>query len=454
LQNAKCKLQIGNCRLPILQFAICNLHFAMAFVCTIVMHSVAEKQPVAETNSPSDQSGVAAAVRAAYEARRPVYPVGGGTALDYGIAPTRPGVTLNLSSLLHIVDYTPRDMTILVEAGVRMADLAATLAVEGQQLPIDVPRAGEATIGGVVATNWNGPRRYGYGTVRDYVIGIHAVDGRGVQFKGGGRVVKNVAGYDFCKLLTGSLGTLGVITQLALKVKPLAECSATIVAQCADLETFDAIIARLAMLEAPPVAIDLVVGDFGLAILDRESNERNAATLVVRVEGTESEITWLVERVRQELTTGGGTQVCRLDQAEAEALWRRQIEFPDRGSSDTPDNSPLVLKIAVPPSATVPMIAAVLEADPSCTILAHAGNGIVYARFSRFSQLDITSLLVGRLRPDALRVGGSVVVVSHKLDGLTPHLVWGGRTEATMLMERIKQKFDPRGILNPGRFVF
>ena len=120
-----------------------------------------------------------------------------------------PGRTLDLTGLNRIVDYTPRDMTIVVEAGVRMADLAATLAAEGQHLPIDVPRAGEATIGGVVATNWSGPRRYGHGTIRDYVIGIHAVDGRGTPFKGGGRVVKNVAGYDFCKLLTGSLGTLG-----------------------------------------------------------------------------------------------------------------------------------------------------------------------------------------------------------------------------------------------------
>ena len=143
-------------------------------------------------------------------------------------------------------------MTILVEAGVRMADLAATLAAEGQQLPIDVPRASEATIGGVVATNWNGPRRYGHGTVRDYVIGIHAVDGRGVAFKGGGRVVKNVAGYDFCKLLTGSLGTLGVITQLAFKVKPQPECTAAVIADCANLSIAEKALDRLAILESPP----------------------------------------------------------------------------------------------------------------------------------------------------------------------------------------------------------
>ncbi len=183
----------------------------------------------------TDQAGVVEAVRVAFEASSAIYPVGGGTALDYGNPPLRSGQTLDLSILNRVVDYTPRDMTIVVEAGVRMADLAATLAAESQHLPVDVPRVGDATIGGVVATNWSGPRRHGHGSIRDYVIGIHAVDGRGTPFKGGGRVVKNVAGYDFCKLLTGSLGTLAVITQLALKVKPQSESVAVVVGECSDL---------------------------------------------------------------------------------------------------------------------------------------------------------------------------------------------------------------------------
>ena len=221
-----------------------------------VMPAATNQLPLTETITPSNQADVAAAVRVAYEEDQPLYPLGGQTALDYGFTPTRPGIGLDLTGLNRVVDYTPRDMTILVEAGIRMADLAALLAAENQQLPIDVPRAAEATLGGVVATNWTGPRRYGYGTIRDYVIGIHAVDGRGMAFKGGGRVVKNVAGYDFCKLLCGSLGTLAVITQLALKLKPIPETSATIVAACADLATTDILLNRFVNLAAPPVAID------------------------------------------------------------------------------------------------------------------------------------------------------------------------------------------------------
>jgi glycolate oxidase FAD binding subunit len=366
---------------------------------------------------------------------------------------------LDLSGLSKIVNYTPRDMTILVEAGVRMTDLATTLTAEGQQLPIDVPRVGEATIGGVVATNWNGPRRYGYGTVRDYVIGIHAVDGRGVSFKGGGRVVKNVAGYDFCKLLCGSLGTLGVITQLALKLKPLPEQSATILAKCTDLAVADSILGRLAQLEAPPIAIDLLVGVSWRAG-DEDDADRSAPrkagcsfTIAVRVDGTEAEVAWMAEQVQLESWAGGAATVERLDEAEADGLWKRQVEFSDRGPQDTTDGSPMVLKISVPACATTSFVSRILAADPNCTIQAHAGNGIIVARFAQFTHADLTSVLVANLRPAAIKLGGSAVVVSSKLEGLTPHIVWGGRTEAIMLLERIKQKFDPHNILNPGRFV-
>jgi glycolate dehydrogenase FAD-binding subunit len=409
---------------------------------------------VTEEITPEDRAGVAAAVRAAYEARQAIYPLGGRTSLDYGIAPTREGQGLDLAGLNKIVDYTPRDMTIVVEAGMRMADLAATLAAERQQLPIEVPAAAAATIGGVCATNWSGPRRYGYGTLRDYVIGIHAVDGRGVAFKGGGRVVKNVAGYDFCKLLTGSLGTLGVITQLVLKLKPLPEQSAIVVASCPDLATADAILSRLVHLPAPPVAIDLLIGSAWHAEAIPSGNGLRLSTIAVRVEGTEAEVASLAESVQYELWTGGGADVRVLEAAEAATLWSHQIEFAARGATGTDDNAALVLKIAVPPSALATVVAELRTFDPACTVQAHAGNGVLVVRFAEFAAADLSTKLVGRLRPAAIQRGGSTVVVSTNLDGLTPHMVWGPRTEAIALMERIKKQFDPHEILNPGRFVF
>jgi len=194
------------------------------------MSTLVEDLPLKATETPDSQAALAALVADAYQSRRPVYPIGGGTSLDYGLAATRPGLGLSLAGLTRVVDYPQRDMTITVEAGMTLARLAEVLAEGRQWLPIDAPQPERATLGGAIATAASGPRRYGFGTLRDYVIGITAVDGRGEIFKGGGRVVKNVAGYDFCKLLTGSLGTLGVITQVTFKLKPLVERSVLI--QC------------------------------------------------------------------------------------------------------------------------------------------------------------------------------------------------------------------------------
>jgi glycolate oxidase FAD binding subunit len=407
-----------------------------------------------------DLANIAEFVRTRYAAGEPISIVGGGTSLDYGPEPVA-AHPLDISPYSRIVDYTPRDMTILVEAGVRMADLAATLAAEGQHLPIDVPRAADATIGGVIATNWNGPRRFGHGTIRDYVIGIHAVDGRGIAFKAGGRVVKNVAGYDFCKLLTGSLGTLGVITQVALKVKPRPEQVGTVVAECGSLDIAESAVARLVMLESPPVAIDLLAGKPWAAWCG-ESSSPAALRIAVRVEGTSEEVTWLSEHAQAEITAAGATNSKLLGTDELATLWRAQIEFPDSlpaapafgEVASATGNSLLTLKCIVPSSAVSNTIAQILNFNPDATIQAHAASGIITARFAKFTQADVSPTLVGRLRPFAAKLGGSVQVVRTTLAGLTPHLIWGGRTDSTILLERIKKQFDPKNILNPGRYIY
>ena len=131
-----------------------------------------------------------------------------------------------------VIDYPARDMTITVQAGITVAELQRLLAAENQRLPVDVPLADRATLGGALAANVSGPRRYGFGTLRDYVIGISTVNDEGQEVKAGGRVVKNVAGYDLCKLHVGALGTLGVITQVTLKVRPLPEAQALVTLGC------------------------------------------------------------------------------------------------------------------------------------------------------------------------------------------------------------------------------
>ena len=271
------------------------------------MSSVSDTLPITETTTPGDASELAEVVRSCHETETAIYPIGGGTSLGYGLSAKREGIGLSLAQLASVVDYPARDMTITVGSGITMRALAEILAAERQRLPIDVPGASQATLGGVVATNFNGPRRYGQGTVRDHVIGIHAVDGRGLSFKGGGRVVKNVAGYDFCKLLTGSLGTLGVITEVTLKLKPIPDRFAIVFCSPTDLNQADRLLAALVNSETTPCAVELLVGPTWTA--DKQftdlSSSGSSLFLAVAVEGTEPEVEWMTKQLGDEWRSEG-----------------------------------------------------------------------------------------------------------------------------------------------------
>lgn len=149
-----------------------------------------------------------------------IIPWGGGTGQDYGAPPRKVGTVLDLSGLDRVVAHEYADMTITVEAGITLAALQAQLAKHNQFLPLDPPDAETATVGGILATNAFGPLRLGYGTARDWLIGLKVIDAQGRLIKGGGKVVKNVTGYDLPKLHIGALGTLGVIVEATFKVSP------------------------------------------------------------------------------------------------------------------------------------------------------------------------------------------------------------------------------------------
>lgn len=388
-------------------------------------------------------------LRAAHDARQPVYPLGGGTSLGFGLAAKQPGLGLDLKSLNRIVDYPARDMTITVEAGLTVRALAEALAVERQRLPIDVPQAEQATLGGVIATNSSGALRYGHGTIRDYVIGISAVDGRGRPFKGGGRVVKNVAGYDFCKLLTGSLGTLGVITQVTLKIRPMAEKTALVTCDLATVADAEPLLAALIQTQTTPVAIELLAGsawksDAALG----ELAEGRAARLVVGLEGSAVEVDWMSDALRREWAELGVADSRVVAAGDTPGLWQRLAEFPADAAA------PLVLKANVLPAAVAEFVQLLRKIDPHGSVQAHAGNGIVIARFADFPAGKISAQLIGSLQPAAAKAGGNVIVLSSTYAAeLTARAVWGTRRESADLMQAVKREFDPRGILNPGRFV-
>ncbi len=397
--------------------------------------------PLIDSVAPPDVAAVAEVIRDADENSRPVYPVGGRTQIDLGLPPSEPGIGLSVSRLDRLIDHAAADMTITVEAGMRVSDLQRRLAEKGQWLPVDIAQPDRATIGGAVAAGAFGPRRFGYATLRDYVIGLTAANGCGTTFSAGGRVVKNAAGYDLCRLMVGSLGTLGVITQLTLMVRPRPETQAMVVAEVSDLDAAERLLAALVHTKTLPVSIDLLAGTQPRSnpVLSVGSDE--SVRLVVGFQGPRATIDWMVRTVHDEWREAGVAAIETLAAEPAEAMcqWMR-----DRSST---------VQVHVLPGHTVDVVAKFLELDAEASVHALAGNGIVRARFSPSRQERFAELLRGQLRPAVDALGGNLIVLKTP-EGVQLALddVWNARGMSATISQAIRDRFDPRGILNRGRF--
>jgi glycolate oxidase FAD binding subunit len=404
--------------------------------------------PTTDTVEPASSTEVAAHLLECYEQSTAVYPVGGQTALDYGLPATTVGIAVSTKAIDQVIDFPVRDLTITVEAWIPMQRLANLLEAEGLMLPLDVPQAEQATLGGVIATNTNGPRRFGLGTVRDYVIGIEAVDGKGQLFHGGGRVVKNVAGYDFCKLLTGSLGTLGVITAATVKVKPISEQTTTVVAIVPNGHSGEAAIASMLVSEATPVAVQWLQGDCWQQLCGGGSKTASQSIMAIQLAGTTAEVDWSQATVLRELKSAGLTDGSILDPTQQQALWSAICEFPA-------NDAELVIQVKTVSSGVVEVIAKCCELDSDCVIQAAAGDGVVTVAFEQLPQDGISSALIAELAPLAARFHGNVVTLKNpQAVEVTAGSMWGCLSSPLSIMQPVKDQFDPRGILNPGRFVF
>jgi glycolate oxidase FAD binding subunit len=366
-----------------------------------------------------------------------IYPQGGRTSLDYGGIPQRPGVAIDTTGLNRVIDYPAGDMTITVEAGMTLAELAAVLDTESQRLEIDAPEPDRATIGGVFATNWTGPRRFGWGRPRDQIIGVGFVNGVGNLVKGGGRVVKNVAGYDFPRLLTGSMGTLGAISHVTLRAKPKPETTALAWYSIADEAMLAHDLERLNTSSTRPVAIELVSAARRLGIQD----PGEGWTLAVGFEGSASSVAWQLDRVTAELSA---KRVGSSEGAEASVLWRRLRD-------DIATAEGLVTIVANVPPSVVPRLAAAIDLG-LWAFLAHAGNGVL-----RATSLDIDIDRIGadvhRLRALAEDSGGNLIVARCPTEQKESLKVWGNPRPDWGWNERVKAALDPGGVMNPGRFV-
>jgi glycolate oxidase FAD binding subunit len=368
-----------------------------------------------------------------------IYPQGGRTALDYGGIPRRPGAAVDLNGLNRVIDYPAADMTITVEAGITLAALARVLDTEGQRLCIDAPQPDRATIGGVFATNSTGPRRFGWGRPRDQIIGVGFVTADANVIKGGGRVVKNVAGYDFPRLLTGSMGTLGIISNVTLRVRPRPEAIAVVQVTADDLRVVAQDLERLNTSSTRPVAIELLNRPASNLVSRGIASE--AWSLEIAYEGNEEEVSWQVERLRAELASQVGL-VRKADNASAVVASLRELAS---------DSETAVQVVANVRASTVPSLAAAV--DPGrWGLLAHAGNGVVRL-FSLDHDLGAIEADVHRLRALAEADGGNLIIARCPPERKESLKVWGNPRPDWGWNERVKAALDPDGVMNPGRFV-
>jgi glycolate oxidase FAD binding subunit len=387
-------------------------------------------------------------VRQAAAYGQAIYPLGGQTMLDFGLPPSRPGIGIDLRSLTEVVDYPARDMTITVQAGITMTKLRELLATENQRLPIDVPQPDRATLGGVLATNISGPRRYGFGTLRDYVIGIKVVNDEGHEVKAGGRVVKNVAGYDLCKLYIGSLGTLGVITQATLKLKPRPEEQALVLVSCGK-DTLESLLNEIHRSRTRPVCLDLL-NPAAISYINERSDVRLPEApwlLVVGFEDNCEAVHWQERQLLEELSSGGYGPVQTRTGSAAGPLWQALAEFPYRPEAC------LTFRANVLPRAVEEFSRRAAALPEGLALQAHAGNGIVVGHVECELTLEQAQSLLRPLNDAAAVSHGNIVILRCPAAWKTQLPVWGAPRSDVWLMRAVKEKLDPHGLFNPGRFV-
>ena len=376
--------------------------------------------------------------------RRPLIPIGGGTTSRKGSAEN--AVEIHLDQLNRVIDFPARDMTITVEAGIRMADLAKILRAENQRLPIDIPQADQATLGGVIASNWSGPRRYGCGTMRDYVIGISAIDASGQQFKAGGRVVKNVAGYDLCKLLVGSHGTLAIITQVTLKLRPLPESSGFVCLGFDTAREIEPVIDQLQRSATRPIVIDVWNQNF---IEGRTIQRTLSPMLYVGYEGSERETLWQIQTLLAEckqfapriqetiLDSSVKPFLFALTNLSGFSLTKLSGQFANR------------FKTCLPSSRTMEILQ---HADPYSGFIvgSHAGNGIVFGHHAGDYRAEEAEALYRPLRELVRSHGGTLIFSDVPSDWKFAETTWADLGPAATWMQRVKQQLDPLNLLKPG----
>lgn len=393
---------------------------------------------------PPTQAQLALVLQEANQHDWQVLPLGAGSKLDWGGVvggrkeAAQPLVAVSTAHLNRLIEHAVGDLTVTVEAGMRFAELQTILAKAGQFLAIDPSYPEQATIGGIVATADTGSLRQRYGSVRDMLLGISFARSDGQIVKAGGRVVKNVAGYDLMKLMTGSYGTLGILTQMTMRVYPLPKASQTVLLS-GGAEAIAQATATLLGSALTPAAIDVlsasVVRQLGLA---------QSLSVAVRFQ---SALASVQEQTRRLVEVGQalGVSCATLSDAEDADLWQRlreQMTPVDRDKTIT-------CKIGVRPSRAIDLLEQIdrVTVDWFGQIYAASGLGrlVLDASIQPETLLKIRSLC--QANSGFLSILQAPTALKYQLD------IWGYSGNALDLMLKLKQQFDPKALLSPHRFV-
>jgi glycolate oxidase FAD binding subunit len=390
--------------------------------------AVAGAQPSLVVDPGSEQD-VAKVLKLANAAGLAVIPRGGGTKLEWGNPPLRADAILSMARLNRVLEHAWADLTVSVEAGCTMAKLQETLAKRGQRLALDALWPERSTVGGVLSTNDSGALRLRFGSLRDLVIGVTVALADGTVASSGGKVVKNVAGYDLPKLVTGAFGTLGVITRAIFRLHPLPKETRTISAVTTDLQEAQRLMLAIQNSKLAHSALQIC---FDSAMQPR---------LDVLFEGTEAGLVAQVDQVK--VMMGSASSSADIDVWSA----RQEICSAGKGSAEF-----AIAKFAILPAQiadTVETIATLSSGGLRWKVVAQA-TGLGWVRL-RGAAAQIAAGLRG-LR-EWLEARGGSLVVAHRGGTVENFDTWGDAGDTLPLMSAVKGQFDPLGTLNPGRFV-
>jgi len=401
---------------------------------------------------PGSVDEVRAVVEIAAGADVPIVPWGGGTAAAVGTPAPRAGLVLGLRRLAQLLEHEPGDLTATVEAGMTMATLQSALRARGQWLSLDPPDPEQATIGGVIAANASGPRRHLYGTARDLLIGVTVVTGDGVVVRGGGKVVKNVAGYDLPKLFVGSHGTLGVIVSVTVKLRPLPD-DERLVAVVFDRSKDAGAAARAVMgSDLIPNALELVDAEASRALGLDSAVGPGGCALIVGFDGVGEQVEWQCGELGRITAPLGGRAVRPLP----EEAWTRLAS----AARDAFDPPAAVMRLIVLPAAVTEAIehgaSAARQRGLRSAWSCHAGVGVITAALASSGALPEPGPIASVLhdwRALARAAGGHATLDWAPLAVKSAVPVWDDAGAAGRIMQRLKASLDPHNVLNPGRFV-